>query len=175
LCYFGFLINYGLVIQQTEYVANWRQQANLWRELISFSGNFEDNEIILLDMETVPCTPGFDRWGSFGLKAFDALRFFLQFPKSWNRPPKVFGLDSGTAADELSDGIRIHTPYWISDIWPIIRGGNFIYFRVVNGVLRAVNDPVTIYGRTMIPKRVDPLRPEKYKVTSIYRKIFRNE
>ena len=174
-CYFGLLINYGLVIQQTDYVANWRQQATLWRELISCSGNFEDNEIILLDMETVPRTPGFDRWGSFGLKAFDALRFFLQFPKNWKKPPRVFGLDNSTGTDELPDGIRIHTPYWISDIWPIIRDGNFIYFRVVNGELRALDEPVTIHGRTLVPKRVDSLRTEKYKVTSIYRKVFRNE
>jgi hypothetical protein len=175
LCYFGFLINYGLVIQQTDYVANWRQQERLWKELISFSGNFEDDEIILLDMETVPGTPGFYRWGSFGTKAFDALRFFLQFPKEWKKPPRVFGLDDSTDTDVRSDGVCIHTPYWISDIWPIIRDGNFIYFRVVNGELRALDEPKTVHGRTLVPKHVDPLRPEKYKVTSIYRKVFRND
>jgi hypothetical protein len=175
LCYFGLLINYGLVIQQTDYVANWRQQVTLWRQLIAFSGNFEDNEIILLDMETVPETPGFHRWSSFGWKSFDALRFFLKFPRNWKEPPRVFGLDDTTVTDERPEGICIHTPNWNADIWPIIRDGNFIYFRIVNGELQALDKPVVIHGRTLAPKHVDAARPEKYKMSVIYRKVFRNE
>ena len=175
LCYFGLLMNYGLVLQQTDYVANWRQQASLWRELISFGGNFEENEIILLDIDSIPETAGFTRWSSFGSKTFDALRYFLRFPKNWKNPPRVFGLGNDTVAEELADGIRIHTPDWVSEIWPIIRDGDFFYFRVVHGELRALDGPVTIHGRTLLPKHADPLKPERYNLTSIYYKVFGKE
>jgi hypothetical protein len=175
LCYFGFLIEYGLVLQQTNYVADWRQQASLWKAIISFGGNFEEHEIILLDMDSVPQTPGFDRWGSFGEKSFDALHFFLRFPREWKTPPRIFGLDKNTIAEARSDGIHVHTPYWVSDLWPVIRNESFIYLRLVNGELRAIDGPVMIDGRSLSPKHIDPLKPAKYNVTSIYRKVFRSE
>ena len=84
--------------------------------------------------------------------------FFSTVPEKLEEATKLLGFDNSTGTDELPDGIFIDTPYWISDIWPIIRDGNFIYFRVVNGELRALDEPVTIHGRTLVPKRVDSLK-----------------
>ena len=176
--YLGLAVNYGLTIQERDYVTSWQQQKNFWRELISLSSNFGDGDIILVDKRTAPFTPGFPMDGALACDYYEALARFVKFPKEWKNPPRVYGIDLAhpTDAYDFDDpegGLRLHEPFWapVRD-FPIVRDRNFFYFRYVNGELMPSSDPIVFYGRTFQPKAIDFTKCPAFRATRPYRVIL---
>jgi hypothetical protein len=142
-CYCGALVAFAVQIQLTEYVTYWDQTKRFWNILLDQIRDVQDGEVVLVqqsfDSRVMPVTKGF---GEFEQESYFpmALPCFVDFPATWKQKPRVYGLWEGCGHDNLDDSIKLHTPIWAPSIWPTIRSGNFIYFRVKNGRLERVNN-----------------------------------
>jgi hypothetical protein len=154
-CYFGALVAFGVQIQLAEYVSYWEGTKRFWTDLLNQIRDIQEGDVVIVeqssDPRAMPVTKGF---GEFAEESYfpEALPLFVDFPKTWESRPRVYGLWKGCATDVLGESIKIHTPIWAPNFWPIIHSGNFIYFRVVDGRLERVAESVTIEGKNLLPK-----------------------
>jgi hypothetical protein len=153
--YCGALVAFGVQIQLSEYVAYWNQTKRFWNVLLDQIRDVQDGEVVLVeqssDSSVMPVTKGF---GEFAQESYFpmALPDFVDFPATWKQKPRVYGLWKECGHDDLADSIKLHTPIWAPRIWPTIRSGNFLYFRVHSGRLERMQDWVTIEGKQLRPK-----------------------
>jgi hypothetical protein len=170
-CYFGALVSFGVQVQLTEYVPYWEETKRFWSDLLNQIRDIQHGEVVLIeqsaDARVMPVTKGFGEFDEEGYMPM-ALPFFVDFPKTWDDPPRVYGLWKGCGADDLGDSIKVHTPIWAPTIWPTVRSGNFIYFKAVNGRLERVTDSVTIEGKTLQPKALPTQDLPPLPVSKVY-------
>jgi hypothetical protein len=173
--YFGSLVAFGVHIQISEYVTNRNQQKEVWKTIIRQIPDINDGDVVLFehsaDPKVMPITQGF---GSFAAATYFpmALPFFVNFPKSWQEIPRVYGVFPGCEYEDLAQGRKLHTPFWAPTLWPVIRDGHFIYLRVEGGQLRRIIEPVQILGRVFQPKINSPDMVKPLQSTSLFRNIF---
>jgi len=171
-CYCGALVAFGVQIQLSEYVAYWDETKQFWSSLLNQIRDVQDGEFVLIEQSTdnrvMPVTQGF---GEFSQEGYfpSALPSFVNFPDTWTQVPRVFGLWKGCPVDEIGDSIQIHTPsFGDAGIWPTVRSGNFLYFRVRNGALERVSDWVTIEGHRLLPKAAPTQDLPPLPLSSLY-------
>ncbi|MBV8481252.1 MAG: hypothetical protein JO077_00115 [Verrucomicrobia bacterium] len=170
--YLALWINYGVTVQK-HYMADWAEQADFWKRLITLSGSFSEGDIILIDFSNLPWRNRADIEPSIGTKGFDALSYFVAFPKSWGHDPRVFEVDARTPADVVPNGLKIHTPDWFGpDTWPVISDGKFFYVKFYGNELHVVDTPIVLSGHIVRPKHLVSPLPVPYANTGIFRKVF---
>ena len=139
--YFGSLVAFGIHIQASEYVANGKKQKEVWTAIIRQISDIQDGDVVLFeesaDRNVMPVTQGFSSFGEVNYFPM-ALPYFVSFPETWDKVPRVFGLWPGCEFEDLPGGRRLHTPVWAPSLWPVIRDGEFIYFRVEGNQLSRV-------------------------------------
>jgi hypothetical protein len=154
-CYCGALVAFGVEIQLSEYVTYWEETKKFWSALLDQIRDLQDGDVVLVEQSSdnrmMPVTKGFPPFAQVSYFPM-ALPYFVQFPKTWEKTPRVYGLWEGCDYNDVGDGIKLHTPIWDPLIWPSIHSGDFIYFRARNGRLERVTDLVTIGGKQLRPK-----------------------
>jgi hypothetical protein len=171
--YFGSLVVFGVHIQASEYVANRNQQKKVWEEIIQEIPDISSVDVVLFeasaDSKVMPITQGFGPYAAVTYFPM-ALPYFVDFPRSWQEVPRVYGVWPGCEFEDLGQGRKLHTPVWAPTLWPVIRDGHFIYLRVEGDQLRRVEEPVEILGRRFAPKP----RPTDFAKPLHYSGLFRN-
>jgi hypothetical protein len=182
LLYLGLAVNSGLVVQNTQYVASWHQQRAMWQQLVALRGNFQENDIILIDPS------GFKPIEANPIDIFlenqscDTLPNFIQFPSSWTGYPRVYGFNPAQGSWLVQQGladsnvaqqtVRLHFPSWLPpSSWPVLRSGDFFRFRVENNMLIPSDQPLEICGLKLLPKHVVTDLAPGLRLTKVYNKV----
>jgi hypothetical protein len=79
-----------------------------------------------------------------------------------------------TPVETRPEGLVLRTPpYFGSDAQPVLRDGNFLFFRVQDGRLLRILTPVDIRGHSLTPKSFTLVPPEKQlKPSKLYQDLF---
>lgn len=171
-CFLVLWINYGVAVQK-RYMADWEEQAGIWKRLVTLSGSFKEDDIVLVDFSTLTWHNDFNVEPSIGEKGFDALSYFVDFPKSWAHDPKVFEVGPRTAVEEVPNGLKLHTPGWANPIaWPVISDDKFYYVKLHDNDLQVVDTPIVLSGHVLQPKHLASPLPTPYADTRIFRQVF---
>jgi hypothetical protein len=171
-CFLVLWINYGVTVQK-RYMADWAEQADIWKRLMTLSGSFSEGDIVLVDFSELPWRTRVNVEPSIGQKGFDALSYFVAFPKSWGHDPRVFELGPRTVVEEVPNGLKIHTPYWFApNTWPVISDDKFYYVKLYENELHVVDTPITLAGHIVRPKHLVSPLPTPYEDTRIFRQVF---
>jgi hypothetical protein len=169
--YLFLVVQYGLFVQEEQYVKGWEQQKSFWFEMVRVSGSLHDGDCIVVDVDGVPWTYGFNAEASIGSKFFTALKRFVKFPGDWHQIPRVFGYSRLTQSDWNAGRLRLHAPSYLGpEAWPVL-DKNFYFFRYREYFLTPVDGPVEILGHRLTAKKLDISAPPR-KTTSLFRKIF---
>jgi hypothetical protein len=177
--YFALLVGVGFHIQRVEYVQNWEQQREFWRQLIALAPDAGENTVIVLDIAPPTDTPVDPRPYTRGFPVFwlatypyNFLETINEYPSLWKKPPRVHAVWDGMVAEQQSDGVLIQSPSWRSrSSWPVLRDGNFIWLEWRGSQLVRRTDSVLIAGYRLIPQGIGPpLPPPMHRPA--YRLIF---
>jgi hypothetical protein len=173
--YCGSLVLFGVHIQASEYVANRNQQKKIWEEIIQQIPDVSSGDVVLFeasaDPKVMPITQGFGPYAAVTYFPM-ALPYFVNFPRSWQEVPRVYGIWQGCEFEDLGQGRKLHTPVWAPTLWPVIRDGHFIYLRVEGDQMRRVEGPVEILGREFAPKPSPASFVKPLQYTGLFRNIF---
>jgi hypothetical protein len=169
--YVFLVVQYGLFVQEKQYVNGWEQQRLFWLEMVRVTGSLHDGDRIIVDVDGAPQAYGFTAEGSIGSKFYTALQRFVKFPVNWRQVPGVFGYSRFTQADWTAGGLRLHSPDYLGpEGWPVL-GENFYFFKYRDHLLTPVDGPVEILGHGLTAKKLD-ISASPRKTTSLFRKIF---
>jgi hypothetical protein len=172
VCFLVLWINYGVTVQK-RYMADWAEQAGIWKRLVTLSGSFSDGDIVLVDFSELPWHNGINVEPSIGQKGFDALSYFVDFPKSWAHDPRVFEVGPRTEVEEVPNGLKLHTPNWFTPKgWPVISDDKFYYVKLEENELQFVDTPIVLSGHIVRPKHLVSPLPTPYENTRIFRQVF---
>lgn len=170
-CYCGALTSFGVHIQRSEYVAYWDETKNFWNNLLPRIQDVAEGDVILVeqsaDSRVLPVTQGFSIWSEeFNFPVI--LPYFVNFPSGWKTIPRVYGIWPQIPFQNEGEAMRLNTPTWNRSIWPTIRSGNFIYFRVSDGRLDRITQGVEIGGRIFQPKLANQGKLSPLKLSDLY-------
>jgi hypothetical protein len=167
--YFGILVVFGYHIQETEYVEGWNAQKLIWQRVISQCGDVSDGDTILVNLSGLPCSQMFSAaW--IGSAGSGALSKFVDFPPTWTHLPEVNEYFPADHHEERGESIVIQSPWWTPGKWPTIKNGNFIFLQYADGDLRRINAPVSMFGKTVVPKPQSPAAP--LRLSSVGKQIL---
>lgn len=173
---FGGMSAFALHVQRTEYVADWSKQQQFWRNLTADIRDVEDGDAIMVELssdpDAMPVTPGEPAFGEVNYPPL-ALPYFIDFPPTWKQVPRVYGYWAQCEFEDTDKGRKVHTPPWLPTIWPVIKDGQFIYFRVAQKRLMRVSEAVDIGGKEFKPRPEPSQTLPPLKTTAVFDRLFR--
>ena len=163
------------LIQISEFVAQGDKEKEFWQTILQQIPDLADGDVLLFqesaNREVMPVTQGFPAFGEVNYFPL-ALPYFIDMPKEWRSPPRLFGLWPECEFEDAGGGRKLHTPPWGPGIWPVIRDGGFIFFRLRNDRLVRSDEPVDIQGKIFRPKALKSAAHTSLKASKLFQNIF---
>ena len=150
--YISLLVAFGVHVQETEYVEGWDDQKFVWRRIIAECPDVKEGMTVLIDVNGLPASQGFSGLWTIGAAGGETLKAVASFPKEWKSAPRVNAYYTWCDHEITDDTLVLKTPSWSPTQWAVIKDGNFIFLRFVDGDLRRINGPIELFGREFYPQ-----------------------
>jgi len=156
LAILGGLAGFGYEIQLSEYVRNWQQQDEFWRELAPLIQDAAPGDVVLcaFDQELggIPATRGFTQFGQTFYN-YTAFGRFLTLPAEKTRPPTLHGYSIYTPVEVIDGTLTVKSPFWDSKNWAKVSDGKVIYIKAGKAHLERVSGEIDLQGHRVFAKR----------------------
>jgi hypothetical protein len=143
------LAGFGYEIQLSEYVRNWQQQEEFWRELVPLIQDAAPGDVVMCAFDQqlggIPVTSGFTQFGQtfYNYVAFPR---FLTLPAAKSRPPTLHGYCIYTPIDIIDGVLTIKSPFWDNKNWAKISDGKVIFIKAGKAHLERVSGEIDLQG-----------------------------